>query len=542
MSLGERIDNAIYSIFPAWGSRRKESRDRYRRRAKASELALERAERVVRRENRAYEGADSTDRLRGSKWLASRLAPNSQLTEDWEDLVVNCEDMFRKDAFAASAVNGRVSNVVGRGIRPQARVRAIDGVLDESEARALNERIDAVMRIWADEQRLYDKQRLYEQSKAIYGEGIAVLSAREDGIVPLHLQIMHPRRLETPPNQTEKKNLRLGIRFDKWGEPTDYFIRTSHPEDDIDTSFQWMEVEAERVCHSYSELLPGQSRGVPWLAPVLTLLKDLKDFSEAHLIGEQVAACFSAFIRTDGDPLAIADGARASGSTTDRLEELSPGLIQYLGEGQDVTFGGADRPGNTLGPYMEWHLRAVAAGLGYPFEMLVKDYSRTNYSSGRLSLIDGRQFFGRWQQEAIDDCWSRVYKQFLDDCVATGVIDIDPVDYEENRAEFQRHAWIAPGWPWVDPVKEVDADIKAVEGNMSTETDVLAARGHDYDEVRERRTEERLQKIEARAKEIERAKELAEEMGVDIQLIIGDVNDKAARQSVENQAEEEAVA
>ena len=225
------------------------------------------------------------------------------------------------------------------------------------------------------------------------------------------------------------------------------------------------------------------------MAPAMGKLKDLKDFVHAHLVAEQVAACYGAFVTGVTDPVAMA-AAAASSSTgnvpgiTPRssLEDLAPGSIQYLADGEGVQFSDPARPGNTLAPYVEWALHGVAASLRYPYELLAKQFTN-NFSGGRLALIDGRITFKVWQHCLIEHTMRPLWGRFVDQCVTQGALQIDPVRYEENRAHFLNHLWIPPGWPWVDPEKEVNADLAAIQGGLTTQTESLASRGRDFDET-----------------------------------------------------------
>ncbi len=40
-----------------------------------------------------------------------------------------------------------------------------------------------------------------------------------------------------------------------------------------------------------------------------------------------------------------------------------------------------------------------------------------------------------------------------------------------------------PGWQWVDPQKEVNADIAAIGAGLKSREEVVAARGRDIDEL-----------------------------------------------------------
>jgi lambda family phage portal protein len=261
------------------------------------------------------------------------------------------------------------------------------------------------------------------------------------------------------------------------------------------------------ILHGFEELFPGQLRGIPWLSPAMAKLKDLKDFVHANLVAEQVAACYGAFVQGVTDPMALAEAGRARSN----LEDLAPGAIQYLADGESVAFSDPARPGTTLAPYVEWALHGVAAALRYPYELLAKQFTN-NFSGGRLALIDGRITFKVWQHCLIEAHLRPVWDRFIDRAVMSGAINIDPVRYEENRDHFLQHAWIPPGWPWVDPEKEVKADIAAIEAGLQTETESLAMRGRDFDETLAQRERETIAKLRMQ----KRVQEQKEAMGLTV--------------------------
>ncbi|MFN9287576.1 MAG: phage portal protein, partial [Planctomyces sp.] len=128
-----RLDRVIATVSPALASRRVKARVDH-------EIRLAMAQRAAERFT-AWEAADH-DRLRGEKWLASKLTTNDALQSELETLIDRAVDLYRTDLFAASAINGRVDNVIGVGIRPQCRVQPERGILTPKQAedfRAMSE-------------------------------------------------------------------------------------------------------------------------------------------------------------------------------------------------------------------------------------------------------------------------------------------------------------------------------------------------------------------------------------------------------------------
>lgn len=469
--LADLIDRTVFAISPAWGAKRIATR-------KAFAVAEKRAAKLS-----AYE-ASGDDRTRGHKWLTSGLSADSEFELDANELRERSVDLYRKDAYATSAVNTRVINVIGgSGIKVQAQVAEIG--IDAETVRTVNGELDTLWRIWSEPVNLARLQRRVEKHCGLYGEAFVVWGDEgADGPVSLTLRVISPMRCETPAGKTENKNIRLGIETDADGKRVAYYFRRNEPGDTKNQEDTHDRIPAERVWHVFEADLPGQSRGWPWLATAMPRLKDVHDFVEAHLISEQVAACFSAFIETEGNPfdetLKAASGVDAKAN---RLEDLEPGIIQRLNANEKITFSNPNRTGGTLGPFMELHLRAIAAATSLPYELLAKDYSKTTYSSGRLSLIDGRLTFRLWQQIQIDSWLRPLWQLFAKRCAAAGLLSVSAIDVAANEWVYTSASFTPPGWSWIDPTKEVTSSLDAINGNIGTMTDILAGQGKDLDGV-----------------------------------------------------------
>jgi len=454
----------------------------------------------------AYEAADH-DRFRGEKWLPSRLSSNDAISAELQTLIERAQDLYRNDCYAASAINGRVDNVIGGGIRPQSRVVAKRGVVTPAQAEEFNAQAERLFATWARLERWEDKQRQLERCNGIYGESWLLMDDNDDPQKPvtLSVQVIHPQRIQLHSVRQNAAGVsrRLGMRLNSAGQPIAAYVAKTLPNDSHAYNLDEDEVSLDSLLHCFEEQTPGQLRGIPWLAPAMGRLKDLKDFVHANLIAEQVAACTGAFIGGVTDPVLLAE----SGRSKSNLEDMAPGAIQYLGDGETITFSDPARPGTTLAPYVEWSLHGVAAALRYPYELLAKQFTN-NFSGGRLALIDGRITFKVWQTCLIERICRKVGARFVDQCVYQGALQISPIIYEQNRDHFLQHQWIPPGWPWVDPEKEVRADVAAIEAGLTTQTESLASRGRDFDETLQQIERELRQKADMEARMAAYRKEL----------------------------------
>jgi lambda family phage portal protein len=135
-------------------------------------------------------------------------------------------------------------------------------------------------------------------------------------------------------------------------------------------------------------------------------------------------------------------------------------------------------------------LRAMAAGLGVSYESVSKDYSQTNYSSSRLSLLEERENWRALQQYMIRELHQPVYRAWLRAAVGAG--DLSLPGYAAAPERYEEAAkWVARGWEWVDPAKEGEAYRAAVRDGFMTRAEVIMSRGGDYQETIQALAEEK---------------------------------------------------
>jgi lambda family phage portal protein len=354
----------------------------------------------------------------------------------------------------------------------------------------------------------YEIQQLAERQILENGEVLIIplMVDKPDRPYGLALEVVEADRLATPYDLMQNKSIRSGVELGEHGEPVAYYIRKSHPGDiyfnfkALDSSYYIRypaknELGRPNVLHLYWLKRPGQTRGEPFFAPILTYFKDLADYMEAELVAARVAACFAAFVKKT-DPInaafARADSANAANQ---KIEALEPGMIEYLAPGEEISQLSPNRPGGTFEPFVERILRAISAGLNLPYEVVAKDFSKSSYSSARAALLEARRFFKTRQEWLSRRLCQPVYEMFLEEAyLASDELPIQ--NFYKNRVDLSRARWIAPGWGWVDPTKEVEASRSSVDGNLSTLADECAALGKDWEEVMEQKSREEKKRKE----------------------------------------------
>ena len=407
---------------------------------------------------RSYDGA-RTDR-RSNGWVAAGSSANSEILPQLSILRNRSRELVRNNPYAAKAMRVLSSNRIGTGIM---------AVMNDKIVTALWKKWVKVCD--ADGQYdLYGLQKLTSNTESESGECLIRFRYRKmsDGLpVPLQLQLLEPDFIDTNKNEVLKNKgwIQNGIEFSPIGERVAYWLFNQHPgENIINTTIKSSRVPAGDVIHSFDRKRPGQMRGVPILAPVMMTANDLNEYLEATLVRKSAEACIAAFVETDDEERSIGDESQQDQM---RIEELAPGMVQYLSKGQKITFTNPSVSTGDVG-YTNDRLHAIAAGIGITYEQLTGDLSQVNYSSIRAGTLDFRREIEQWQWlNFIPSVLNRIMEKFLETAFAAGLIQTADIEYD----------WTTPRFDWVDPLKDVQGEELELTMGLKTWSEAVRARG-----------------------------------------------------------------
>lgn len=318
------------------------------------------------------------------------------------------------------------------------------------------------------------------------GEAFAHLTTDESlGPVPLNVILIDPAQIPSHWTWDIKPGnlIRSGIEFGPNGRPVAYSILPQNPSDPwlpLTNLYQPVRVPADDIVHMFRPLVAGQARGLSWLAPVVTTLKELDAYRDAALTRAKTAALLSGFIRDTNDN---AGGLAAGATVADGAADVSfePGTISALPPGADIVFSTPPKD-DTFSAFCVDHLKAVAAGIGVQYSQLSADLREANYSSMRAGLIEARRSVEQLQHTIIVPQFLRpVWQRFIKLAVLSGALDAP--DYFTDPTPYLAADWFPPAWDWVDPVKDVQATLAAVNGGIKSRTQAIAEEGYDAEEL-----------------------------------------------------------
>jgi len=462
-----------------------------------------------------YEGAKHKRPNLG--WNPGFGSADEDLLNDLPALRERSRDLYRNNPLGASAIDTMVDNVVGSGFYPQSRVdgellgwseqrvedwqrRTEDGFrrwsryADAGGRLAFEEMTRLICRQVLDNGEIFQQRRYLEEPRRPYG---------------LAWDCIEADRVDTPYGRKTEPAVRAGIVFDENGGPQAYYINKKHPGDMTVGGYQrtseWIKIPRAdgdgrpNILHIYEMLRPGQSRGVPLLTPVITAIKQLCDYLEAEVVAAHVNACFAAAITMDSPEEFAArrqdtDLNSGRSSANPPIESLEPGAVYYLNAGESVEAINATRPNSNSSGFVEMFCRLIGAAVGLPFELLLKNFSKTNYSSARAALLEARRKFKRMQLWLVRTWCQPVWELLVEEMVLRNELAIPLAEFTARRELLCRAFWLTPRWGWVDPTNEVEAMLLAVQGDIDTLANVAGENGADWVEVLQQRAREKKMK------------------------------------------------
>ncbi|MCL7465542.1 phage portal protein [Phaeovulum sp. NW3] len=424
------------------------------------------------------EGAMAKRRLRG--WNPPLENINALVASGGPRLLARSRELVVTNGYAANACEAFAANLVGDGIKPSSLI---------TDA-ALRDRVQKLWLAWTDEADadgltdFYGLQAMVAREMFVAGECFVRLRPRrtEDGLlVPLQLQLLQSEMLpfektETDPNGN---SIRCGIEFDGIGRRVAYHFRRRHPGDSTDQRVavpDTVRVPAEEVLHIYRPIDAGQIRGLPHIAPAMVRLFLLDQYDDAELDRKKTAAMFAGFITKTApeDPMMGEGAADLDGAA---IASLEPGTMQVLLPGEDVKFSSPADVGGGYEAFQYRTLLAVSASLGLPYHLVTGDVRQANYSSLRAELVEFRRRIGQLQHGVMAHQLCRpIWRRWLETAVLSGALDADSVIARPVQ-------WIPPRWDWVDPLKDIQAQVLAMEAGLTSRRKVVEATGYDIEEV-----------------------------------------------------------
>jgi lambda family phage portal protein len=439
-----------------------------------------------------YQGG-RRDRRGTRNWRPTEGSADADIMPDLPDLRARSRDLARNAPIATGAIATVVTNVVGDGLQLQSCVdHELLGLTDE-QADAWERAAEREWRLFCGTADFSRSQPFAEMQSLVFraalesGDVFVVRRYRKNAgdIYGTKLQVLEADRVSNPNRTADGDKIAGGVEFDDAGAPIAYHISDKHPGNLRQKALNWQRVAARTdvgkqvVLHIFDRQRPEQTRGVPYLAPVIEHLKSLSDYSDAEVRAAVVSAMFTVFVETSADEAEDPVAGETGAGLADNEVKLGAGAIVSLGPGEKANTANPGRPNDKFDPFVQAFLRQVGVALELPFELLIKHFT-ASYSASRAALEMAWQMFRKkrtWLSRRLNQV---VYEWVIEEAVAMGRLAAP--GYFDSPLVAQAYCgarWLGPGRPSVDQTKDAEADKAYLDMEVITREEIRAERFGD---------------------------------------------------------------
>jgi len=366
---------------------------------------------------------------------------------------------FYNSPVVRGAIDCMVRNSIGPGIKMQSRTS------DEGWNKATEEWLENWGRA-CDIRGLLDWntiQQIATRTCLRDNEVFILLTDNGDGW-PM-LQMVEAHRCETPDYLQGEKRVIDGVRVNAQGRPLSYYINTG----DAD---KYSEIQAPDLIVLAERDRADELRSLSRLVTCLNLIQDREEILSNTMVSVKRSSAIGLALEGEGSAGFFGpESTNSEGITTDRV--FGSGAIWNVPNGRKIREIKDDRPSPNLTEFMDQFLRAVASGLGLPYEYLWK--ADLSGPSQRFVLAQAQRRFDEISQTVINQLVSRVRLWALAKAIKRG--DLTP---PRGMDRWWQAAYHTPRQTTIDAGRDSAADREDLKLGLTTYADIYAARGEDW--------------------------------------------------------------
>lgn len=385
----------------------------------------------------AYTGA-SKSRRSFRDWVTGGGSADADTLWDLPTLRERSRDLVRNSAIASGAINTDVTSVIGPGLKLRAEVDHNALGITKEQAKEFETKAEQLWALWAESlecdaarsQNFAGLEDLVYRSSKVSGDVFVALPmfSRIGSPFGLKVQVIEADRISNPDGEQDTKNLAGGINMDNRGAPTHVNIQRGHPGDTRTQVREWDKIRMfgattgrQNILHIGHKDRPGQTRYVPFLAPVIESLKQITKYTDTELMAAVVSGMFTVAITTETGDSGLApftsDGQQPVESPPDY--KMGNGAIIELAKGDGIETMNPGRPNSEFDPFVQAILVQVGMSLEIPYEVLIKHFS-SSFSAAQASMLEAwRAFISRRSRQSAQFN-QPIYDSFIGEQVASG--------------------------------------------------------------------------------------------------------------------------
>ena len=320
-------------------------------------------------------------------------------------------------------------------------------------------------------------ESLYMISKALDIDGeIFVIKCKRNGI-PKY-QIIECHRVETPPNLSSDNTITDGIKFNKYGIPTIYYVKQNDG--------TYSQIPASSMLHIYEATRASASRAYPPHQHSISNLRDEMDLLSMEKSAAKDNSKISRILKTnetsmDGD-ISLGQPINSSGqinqqTNTDNLNRVLGGVTAVLLPNEELVAHQPSRPTTAFTGFIE-HLRRDSVMGSAPYEFFA-DPSNVNGGAVRLVVAKASRYFSHRQNIIISRFLNPYFQFWLGTKIARGDLP--------SARNWWKVDWMTTRSVTVDAGRESANERADLEMGRVTPEDDFASRGLQFEKCMRKR-------------------------------------------------------
>lgn len=451
-------------------------------------------------------------------WNPREMSADSAIVGNIDAVRARARDLARNNPYCVNFLRNAVSNIVGAvGVTFQGRLRFAGGKSAGKLDKAANTIFETLYKSACKaknkptrdgKKSLKRAQDLWVRSIIIDGEVIVMFHpGTEKNSSRFQVEFIDPSRLDW--TKTERlsngNEIRMGVEMDPDGEPVAYWLLENAPNDMLlggATRHRHQRIEARYIRHTFVEEQAGQTRGVTHLASAGLRAHLIEAFEKATVIGGIVAARKVGFYKINQEKAEdYGVLGNAIEDTDDQCEDVNDDavMIQNVEDGQfeqlpsyvdGLESFDADYPPANFEEFEKRMIRGMAAGIGGQYHSVANDLEGVNYSSIRAGELEQREVWKGWQGLLIEEFLEFHFEGWGGMLTLRNDVKVDRTKLS-RMLDLDLFEFVPRGWAWVDPLKEMNANEKALKLRLTTRNKITTEScGRDFADVFEEAADE----------------------------------------------------
>ena len=209
----------------------------------------------------------------------------------------------------------------------------------------------------------------------------------------------------------------------------------------------------------------------------------LNGYFEAELVASRVSSAKMGFFTSPAGDGYVGDDVEEEFTAISAAE---PGSFENLPAGVEFQSFDPTHPTSAFESFSTAMLRSIASGLNISYHALSNDLSSVNYSSLRAGSLEDRDQYRMLQTFMIEHFIEPIFRMWLSQAMTTAIrLPIGKYDKFADNVSF-----VPRSWGWVDPHKEMQANINGLRHGVVTYQDIEANYGRDVEELFEQHERE----------------------------------------------------